>query len=95
MINFPSIKRDISLIVNIELPSEEIVRVIKKEGGIYLKNIVLLEQYTGAHIPAGSKGLSFSLEYQTPDRTLKDEEVTSFHNNICQALKDELKVKIR
>jgi len=95
LINFPSIKRDISLIMNIELSAGEVLNTIKEAGGIYLKNIVLLEQYIGEQIPAGNKGLSFSLEYQAPDRTLKDEEVNSFHSNICETLRDKFKVQIR
>jgi len=95
LVNFPSVKRDISLIVDVELPAERIINIIKEEGSLYLKNIVLLEQYTGKQIPVGSKGLSFSLEYQAPDKTLKDEEVNIFHNNICQTLKDKLRVEIR
>ena len=95
LIKFPSIKRDISLIMNTELSSAEVLNIIKEESGIYLKNIVLLEQYTGEQIPAGTKGLSFSLEYQASDRTLKDKEVNSFHSNICKVLKNKLKVQIR
>jgi len=95
LINFPSIKRDISLIANIELSVEQIVKIIKEESGVYLKSIVLLEQYIGKQIPSGSKGLSFALEYQAQDRTLKDEEANSFHNKICEALSNKLKVRIR
>jgi phenylalanyl-tRNA synthetase beta chain len=94
-INFPSIRRDISLIMHRGTTAADIIRIARQEGGVYLKRISLVEQYTGEHIPAGSNGLVFSLEYQASDRTLTDEEVNAFHRNICEALKNTIGVKIR
>ncbi|HDZ77021.1 MAG TPA: phenylalanine--tRNA ligase subunit beta [Candidatus Omnitrophica bacterium] len=92
---YPSIKRDISLLIADSLEYENIVRVISSLGKAIISNITLLEQYTGKHVPQGFKNLLVSLEYGSCTRTLKDREVDIVHNDILRELTEKLEVKIR
>jgi phenylalanyl-tRNA synthetase beta chain len=92
---FPSIKRDISLLINKDTSSEDAIQIIKKEAGIYLKNITLADFYYGQQIPSNFKSLTYSLEYQAQDRTLKDEEINQIQEKIIRALEGQLEVKVR
>ncbi|MFH1655155.1 MAG: phenylalanine--tRNA ligase subunit beta [Candidatus Omnitrophota bacterium] len=91
----PSIKRDISLLIRKDTSSEDVVQIIKKEAGIFLKNITLADFYYGQQIPSNFKSLTYSLEYQAQDRTLKDEEINQIQEKIIQALEGQLEVKVR
>jgi len=95
MPKFPSAKRDISIIVQKNVPYQRIVSVISETGGELVSNVELFDQYFGMQIPKGSRGLSYSIEYRAGDRTLTDEEVNGLHAKICDALVKELDAKVR
>lgn len=92
---FPSIIRDISLVVRNSIRFKEIESVVETEAGDYLKNIKLVDIYKGEQIPTTCIGLTISLEFGLPDRTLTDEEATGIQNRITKRLKTELAIEIR
>ncbi len=83
---FPSVVRDVSLAVPQHVAFATIAAAVLKEKVLILKEIRFIEEYSGEKIPAGQRGLVFSLIYQAPDRTLKEEEVFSAQELICQML---------
>lgn len=94
-INFPSVRRDISLIIKSEILSGSIVELIRQSAGALLKEVKPVDQYTGKQIPAGYKGLTYALEFQAPDRTLSDEEINLLHQKLCNLLEERLEAQIR
>jgi len=92
---FPSIKRDISLIVKKDVSCKQIFDLIREKGGELLSSVALFDQYKGASIPKDYVGLAFSLEYRSNQRTLTTEEVDSLHRDILGNLQKRLDVKIR
>lgn len=92
---FPSIERDISLIVPQEVRSEEITALISKIGRELVVKVTLVDQYFGEQIPSGFRGLTYSIEYNSVERTLTAEEVDKLHTEVRQALTKELKVQFR
>jgi phenylalanyl-tRNA synthetase beta chain len=92
---FPSVERDISLIVPQEVSSEEITALISKIGRELVVKVALVDQYFGEQIPSGFRGLTYSIEYNSVERTLTAEEVDRLHTEVRQALTKELKVQFR
>ncbi len=92
---FPSIERDISLIAPQEVRSDEIVSLVKKIGREQVTKVTLFDQYFGEQILQGFRGLAYSVEYRSRERTLTAEEVDKLHHQIRQALAEELKVQLR
>lgn len=84
-VEYPAITRDVSLAVKEEVTFKEVEELAGKLGGELLLSVKFKEQYLGEKIPAGHRGLIFSLVYQSPQRTLREEEVTSVHESICKA----------
>ena len=95
MPKFPSAKRDLSIMVAKNVSHQTIVSIIKETGGSLVANVELFDQYLGAQIPKGSKGLAYSIEYRANDRTLTDEEVSGLHGKIMDSLARQLDAKIR
>ena len=60
-----------------------------------MHDVSFLEQYLGDKIPEGRRGLVFSLTYQSPHRTLTDEEVNKAQQRICQSLAEDLGAVLR
>ena len=92
---YPSITRDLSLIADKDISAGEIEKLIKKIGGDLVRQIKLTDLYFGQPIPAESKGLLYSIEFQTPQRTLTDQEINDLHQKITRALAQELKITVR
>lgn len=92
---FPSVERDIAIVISQEVSSAEITRIIVGNGGKLLKNVELFDVYEGEQINQGYKSMAFALKFQAPDRTLTDEEVSSVYEKIQQALKSTVQAELR
>ncbi|MEE8317835.1 MAG: phenylalanine--tRNA ligase subunit beta, partial [Candidatus Omnitrophota bacterium] len=92
---YPSIKRDISMLVDDSVTASSIFDVIEKEAGDLVKSIDVFDLYKGQQIGQGKKSLGYSLEYRSDKTTLKDEEIAKIHKNIQDALVKKLGVEIR
>jgi phenylalanyl-tRNA synthetase beta chain len=92
---FPSIKRDIALLVSEQIPAYEIERLIAKAGGVLLNKIQLFDLYQGEQIDADKKSLAYTLTYQSYERTLTDEDIKPIHLNVIEALRNKFGAEIR
>ncbi len=83
---YPSITRDIALVVDETVRSLDLERTIKKVAKDLLYSVKLFDVYQGEHVDEGKKSLAYSLIYQSLDRTLKEEEVTTLHEAVIKSL---------
>jgi phenylalanyl-tRNA synthetase beta chain len=90
---FPGVVRDIALIVDVELPAKEVLDII--QGFPLVSRVVLFDVYYGEQVPKGRKSLAFSIRYQSPSRTLTDEEVDAAQGELLHRLKQELGATLR
>ena len=92
---FPLAQRDLSFILDQGIPSSEVKSIISSKAGPNLKEINLFDVYEGKGIPAGKKSLTFSLNWQTADRTLTDKEIDGIVEKIVKFLSKKFSAKLR
>ena len=92
---FPTIIRDIAIVVRDELYVAQLMDVIRKSGGEYLEDVELFDVYKGAQVPEGMKSVAYTLTFRSPDRTLVDDEVNRIMEKIINGLKAELDATLR
>lgn len=92
---FPSIVRDVSLIVGEKIPNSEIIGLIRRTCGELVVDVKPFDLYRGEQIPKGSKSILYSIEYRASDRTLTDEEINSLDIKLREVLAQTLNAKIR
>jgi len=92
---YPSVRRDISMLVDDSVSASDILRVIEKNGNDLVRSIDVFDLYKGQQIEQGKKSLAYSVEYRSDEKTLKDEEVAEIHKDIQKALVDKLGAQIR
>jgi len=92
---YPSVKKDLAIVVENTLTSLEIETQIKKSGGSSLKEITVFDLYTGKGIEEGKKSLAYSLTFSKEDRTLTDEEVNASLEKIIKDLENKCKAELR
>lgn len=71
---FPSVSRDLAILVGEKVTYEEIRRELLKSSNL-LKTVEVFDLYQGKGIPEGKKSIALSLTFAADDRTLKDEEI--------------------
>ena len=92
---FPPVLEDLALVVDETVPADKVEALIRQTGGKLLADVRLFDVFRSEALGAGKKSLAYSLTYQAPDRTLKDDEVKSLRNKIIKRLDMELGAKLR
>lgn len=92
---YPATSRDIALIAGEGVTHEQIIKVIRKAAPRELEDVRLFDVFSGKSLGAGKTSLAYTLQYRSPERTLKDDEANAFHDKIKATLKSSLAVEIR
>lgn len=80
---YPSVERDLSLVVGERVSAREILEEIKRLGKGWVWRVELFDFFRGGRISKGQKNLAFRIRYQSLERTLLSEEVQQLHNSIA------------
>ncbi|ENW86043.1 MULTISPECIES: phenylalanine--tRNA ligase subunit beta [Acinetobacter] len=92
---FPSVRRDIALLISDKINVSEIQQLIEQTGGELLHSTWLFDVYTGQGVEAGKRSLAFALLWQHPTRTLEDAEIKSGMDNILKVLENTYQATLR
>ena len=92
---FPGSTRDVSLLLDAELPSARVIEVVEQVAEPLVQRIRLLEDYRDPKLGDGKKSMLWSIEYRSPDRTLTDIEVDKAHEAIVGRLLENLPAQRR
>jgi len=95
---YPSITRDIAMIVPEKLSHVEILRAIQEPEEPLLESVQLFDLFEiekGVNATSSGKSLAYRLTYRAKTRTLTNEEVTTVHAKIRERIKRELGATLR
>jgi phenylalanyl-tRNA synthetase beta chain len=92
---YPSIRRDIAIVVENSVTFESIRNVIREASGKIVKDIRPFDVYTGKNIDSGRKSVALGLILQEKSHTLTDPEVDEVIQTVLHRLSDELDAKLR
>jgi phenylalanyl-tRNA synthetase beta chain len=92
---YPSVKRDIAILLDDTINASKIYDVIKEEGRELVKSVDVFDLYKGRQIQDGKKSLAYTIEYRSDERTLNDKEVNDMHKKVQDALIKRLGAQIR
>jgi phenylalanyl-tRNA synthetase beta chain len=81
---YPSIERDSAIIIDDAITSAEVIHAIHEYRSEIIENVEIFDFYKGKNIPGDKKSLGFRIIYRSPDRTLTDSEVESFHQTLLE-----------
>ena len=92
---FPSINKDIALVVDKKSGSKDIEKVIKSAGGSLLTNIEVFDVYTGVGVGIDKKSIAYSLTFSDMKKTLTDEEINGLMDKIIDAVSKKCSAELR
>jgi len=92
---FPTISRDIALVVDLKISAKELLDEIKKAGKRTLTEVKVFDLFTGESLGEDKKSLAFKLEFSDPKKTLETKEVEELTNNILKAVEKKYNAVLR
>ncbi len=92
---FPSVRRDLSLLLNKEVQFNQLATIAKKSERKLLKNVGLFDVYQGKKLDANKKSYALNFTLQDEHKTLSDKEIDKVMNKIQQAFEKEVGAQLR
>ena len=93
---FPAATRDISFWIDTAVTAADQRGAFGRPGEPLLRAVAVLEDFRDErYVPAGKKGMLWTMTYRADNRTLTDEEVDAAHARVVKGLTDEKQIQIR
>ncbi len=92
---FPSVQRDLALVMPKTLKVGDVMREIRKEAGPALVNLDVFDVYQGDKLDQGQKSVAFRLIYQDKKDTLRDQVVSESIDKVLSHLKSKFQISVR
>jgi phenylalanyl-tRNA synthetase beta chain len=92
---YPSIRRDLSLVVDANTTAADLQRVVADAAGDLLQELVFFDVYQGKGIETGRKSIAFGLILQDYSRTLTEQDIESVVACVTRRLDEEFGATLR
>jgi phenylalanyl-tRNA synthetase beta chain len=92
---FPSIRRDVAMLVPETTTHEAILQVVKQTKPANLESVELFDVFRGKNVPEGQKSLAYAFTYRNPEKTLTDAEASAAHEKLVEQFKKALQATVR
>ncbi|MGB7603890.1 MAG: phenylalanine--tRNA ligase subunit beta [Lutisporaceae bacterium] len=92
---YPSVSRDIAIVVNEEITAGQIEEIIRNKGGKTIEDVRLFDLYRGSQIEKGYKSMAYAITYRSDEKTLTEEDVSKVHNKILNSLASQVGAILR
>ena len=92
---YPSIRRDISFVVDEKTSADELVRAVAATAPDLISTVRIFDIYTGPEIEAGLKSVALGLILQETSRTLTDDDADAAMTAAVRKLQDKFAAELR
>jgi phenylalanyl-tRNA synthetase beta chain len=83
---YPSVVRDISLLLDSSVSLDELLNVVKDRHVADFRSVKLVGIFEGGNIPSSKRSVTLRLEYRSDERTLRDQEIEERHAQLTSSL---------
>jgi phenylalanyl-tRNA synthetase beta chain len=95
VITYPPLRLDLAFVVHEAVPAGDLMAAARAAAGEELREVRFLSDYRGDPIPAGKKSVAIAVAFQSPERTLTDEDATRLRASIVDALGERFGAELR
>jgi phenylalanyl-tRNA synthetase beta chain len=86
VITYPPLRQDLAFVVDEGVSVGELLRAARDTAGEELREARFLSDYRGDQIPPGKKSVAFAVAFQSPERTLSDDDAARLRGAVVEAL---------
>jgi len=95
VITFPALMQDVAVAVPEDLEAGALVSAVRDAGGPELREVRVFDVYRGEQVGEGRKSVALRLAFQSPERTLSDEDAAKLRERIVAALAERFGAELR
>jgi phenylalanyl-tRNA synthetase beta chain len=95
VITFPPVKEDLAFAVDEGAAAGALIAAAREAAGPELRSMRVFDVYRGEQVGPGRKSIAFSVTYQSPERTLSDEDASGLRARIVEALRTRFDAELR
>jgi phenylalanyl-tRNA synthetase beta chain len=95
VVTFPAMHQDLAFVVDESVLAGDLVAAARAAAGPELRDAGIFDVYRGESIPAGRKSVALHVSFQSPERTLSDEDARAIRERIVAALADRFGAELR
>jgi phenylalanyl-tRNA synthetase beta chain len=95
VITYPAMNQDIAVAVAEDVEAAALVDTAREAGGPLLREARVFDVYRGEQVGEGRKSVAIHLAFQSPERTLTDEEAAELRGRIVEALASAFGAELR
>jgi phenylalanyl-tRNA synthetase beta chain len=95
VVSYPAVHQDLAFVVAEEVLAGELVEAAREAAGPELRDGSVFDVYRGDPIPAGRKSVALHVSFQSPERTLSDEDARAIRERIVTALAEKFGAELR
>jgi phenylalanyl-tRNA synthetase beta chain len=95
VITYPAVKQDLAFVVDENVEAGTLVDAACEAAGPELREIRVFDVYRGEQVGEGKKSVALAVAFQSPERTLSDEDAASLRHRIVAALADRFGATLR
>ena len=88
-------RQDLAFVVGEEVAAGDLVAAAREAAGPELREARVFDVFRGDPVPAGKKSVAFSVSFQSPERTLSDEDAAELRGRIVAALHERFGAELR
>jgi phenylalanyl-tRNA synthetase beta chain len=95
VITYPAVRQDLAFVVDEDVLAGALVDAAREAAGPTLREMRAFDVYRGGQISEGKKSIAFSVVFQSPERTLSDEDARELRERIVAALGAQFAAELR
>jgi phenylalanyl-tRNA synthetase beta chain len=95
VVTFPAVKQDLAFAVGEDVAAGDLVAAAREAAGPELREMRPFDVYRGPQVGEGRKSIAFAVSFQSPERTLSDEDAAGLRQRIVEALAERFGAELR
>jgi phenylalanyl-tRNA synthetase beta chain len=95
VVTYPAVHQDIAVAVGEDVEVGALVDTARESAGPLLRDVRVFDVYRGEQVGEGRKSVALHLSFQSPERTLTDEEAAEVRGRIVAALAERFGAELR
>jgi phenylalanyl-tRNA synthetase beta chain len=95
VVTYPAVRQDLAFVVDEDVLAGDLIAAAREAAGPELREARVFDVYRGDPIPAGRKSVALAVAFQSPERTLSDEDARALRGRIVVALAERFGAELR
>ena len=95
VITYPAVRQDLAFAVAEDVAAGDLVAAAREAAGPELREMRAFDVYRGDQVGEGRKSIAFAVSFQSPERTLSDEDAAGLREKIVNALAESFGAELR